>query len=645
MGYYYLTSKRISSGVLALLFAMSTLSLLIASSLGNPAIEAATTSEGFEKEFTSKEYVHHGTNAKFVHVSSNSQARTGARSLKIISTNSDPGIKKLSELTRWMTNIEKLSTTPGEQVSVEVYLKGEGIVEQAELAVSFFGDKGSGTWGEAWLRTATSVKSITGTSDWTLVKLKFDVPQGAKYVRPEFRLWDKGTLWIDDFSISTSGDDVGVDGGNKDVQVFETPNSQGQDQGAQVVLGDKDYIWVNATCKGHLIDDGNKVQQSTWAALNDKYNQLKTGSLSCAQVRMYNAVSPPAPVEDDEPEEPGVVVGPEEPVAGIDQSAIPYTGPNQYDWSVIPIDDVVSTTVHGINKSAGQQLFTVDCLHSHYRGDDPIVFPGQTGASHNHEFFGDMHLNANTTIEQMISNPANTCEVGADRSAYWVPAVYQDGKTVEADNNKFYYKVGKVDPTTIQPMPVGLRMIAGNAKATEPESRQVKYLFATTSEGKHTEPHTQMTGGSKTLFTTRPDENGVRVQIQFPQCWDGKNLWLPNTAHMSYPIGSKCPSTHPVPLLQLMFNLGYSDATGGKGFKLSSGEWYTAHADFINGWHPETMERLVDVCLRDKRYCGLTQSEPRVPCAGKSSVKSNKIGCIELRKGESSPRFFGQQFN
>lgn len=54
---------------------------------------------------------------------------------------------------------------------------------------------------------------------------------------------------------------------------------------------------------------------------------------------------------------------------------------------------------------------------------------------------------------------------------------------------------------------------------------------------------------------------GIRSQINFPTCWDGKNVDTPNhTDHVKYAInaafgnfGQGCPSTHPIvlPLLYL----------------------------------------------------------------------------------------------
>ncbi len=601
---------------------------------------AIDITDDFESNLPKGEYVYHGKKAKFFQTNDSNESRSGKRSLKIESNNSVNGVNKVSELTRWMTGIDKQEVMPGEKVTASVYLKAVNVKERGVLSISFFKDKGDGSWGDAWISTATSAGQVSGNSDWTRIAMGSTVPTGAKYARFEFRLYDSGTLLIDDFTVRDTGMDIDLgDSGNDKIKVYENPSKSGEGTGAQVVLEDKYFIWVNYDCKQKLIEDGNSVEQRTWKELNEDYEQLKTNSLDCLEVRTFTNYEEAEVRMDEEEPGPAEIVS-AEPPHSVNPDALVYTGDDQFDTSVIPEDEVITTTLHGRFKGRGQQLFTVDCKSSHYKNDDPIVFPDQAGASHSHEFFGDTTLSAHSTIESIINNADNTCEVGGDRSAYWTPTAYQDGKRLEADNNKFYYKIGRVNPQDIVPMPVGLRMIAGNANATGPQSPQVTYLFATTSEGKHTEPHTQSTHGGR-MFTTRSNENGVRLQIQFPQCWDGENLWLPNSKHMAYPVGNKCPDSHPKAFFQLMFNLGYSDATGGEGFKFSSGPWYTAHADFVNGWRPETLERLVDTCVRGQRYCGLTKSDAR-PCAGRPSL--NRLGCIEFRAGEEEPRFFGRKF-
>ena len=55
---------------------------------------------------------------------------------------------------------------------------------------------------------------------------------------------------------------------------------------------------------------------------------------------------------------------------------------------------------------------------------------------------------------------------------------------------------------------------------------------------------------------------GIRTTITFPTCWDGKNLDSPShKEHVAYPSsgsfesGGACPSTHPVKLPQLMYEV------------------------------------------------------------------------------------------
>lgn len=64
-------------------------------------------------------------------------------------------------------------------------------------------------------------------------------------------------------------------------------------------------------------------------------------------------------------------------------------------------------------------------------------------------------------------------------------------------------------------------------------------------------------------FPTKPCPGGIRATIIFPSCWDGKNLDSPDhRSHVAYAPGSalagdKCPSTHPVRIPQVMYEIEY----------------------------------------------------------------------------------------
>jgi hypothetical protein len=534
------------------------------------------TLENFEGSIVGK-YVTHGK-AKFSHTNNSNEAYKGKRALKIESNDSG--------LTRWLVPITSIPVVTGQEINSSVFIKTENVIDNARFAISYFGDKGSKEWSDAWIETDLSNQRLKGTNGWTEFKISGKVPKNAKYARPEFRLKDKGTIWIDLYKFQ-----IMINQNNIENQPAPKPDN-------------------NLPQNEHSPEDPEQ-STSTGSSETDESSSTKPGQFP--------------------------------------KTSIPYEGPNQYNWKLIPEDNIVSVGDSGTNRANGtkygpsQNLFTVDCKTSHFANDDPIVFPNKPGASHNHEFFGAADVNANSTIESIVS-AENTCTVGADRSAYWTPTAYQDGKKIIADSNKFYYKAGGLNPATtkFQQMPFGLKMIAGNANAKSPKETiaQAGYWYKTPvykNSPKITHPKLTQTsrGGSSTIFPVEVGKERLQVLIFFPQCWDGENLWLPNTTHMTYAVNGKCPDTHPVPLMQLQYNLGYNAAKGGSGFKLSSGDWYTFHADFVNGWHPETLKKLTEACTFAGRYCGIAVSERQ--CNRSPSAR----GCIEISKDKSEPSFFG----
>src|SRR5262249_58529016 len=71
------------------------------------------------------------------------------------------------------------------------------------------------------------------------------------------------------------------------------------------------------------------------------------------------------------------------------------------------------------------------CRFSHTAPDDPIVFPGQPGLSHDHTFFGNDTTNANSTPAGLVSHPP-TCDPTTDTAAYWEPTLIINDQKVPA---------------------------------------------------------------------------------------------------------------------------------------------------------------------------------------------------------------------
>jgi hypothetical protein len=236
--------------------------------------------------------------------------------------------------------------------------------------------------------------------------------------------------------------------------------------------------------------------------------------------------------------------------------------------------------------------FVAFCDFSHRAMDDPIVFPGLPGASHNHDFFGSVVADAAVTLEAMLAGDT-TCDPVGDRSSYWVPTLYDgDGNPVDVEHGTFYYLVHIDEPATLQPYPLGLKVIAGNGGATKPsEAAHIKWSCLGSAVS------------STTGIVQCPAGSRLELLLNFPDCWNGVDLDSDDhKSHMAYSVDKKCPASHPVAVPALQYKLRYA-SEGGADFTLSSGPGYTFHGDFFNAWEPAALANRLN-CLHNLVKCG-----------------------------------------
>lgn len=106
---------------------------------------------------------------------------------------------------------------------------------------------------------------------------------------------------------------------------------------------------------------------------------------------------------------------------------------------------------------------------------------------------------------------------------------------------------------------------------------------------------------------------GMRAQVNFRSCWDGKNLdSADHASHMAWPSGGvdggTCPATHPVHLPMLFYEVIYDVQSfpynnNGTTWVFAQGDTtgYGFHGDFVNGW-PELingtniLQEAIDQC-------------------------------------------------
>ncbi|GAB7052717.1 DUF1996 domain-containing protein [Catenuloplanes indicus] len=241
--------------------------------------------------------------------------------------------------------------------------------------------------------------------------------------------------------------------------------------------------------------------------------------------------------------------------------------------------------------------FLADCPYSHRLPDDPIIFPGLPGASHMHSFFGATVTNAMTNLADLL-NSQTTCNPREDKSSYWVPTLYQDDVPVEPTIVTFYYLGEGVRDDIIantQPIPLGLRIVAGNARATGPGDNTISRWSCL---------HAGHVGASHD-FVNCPSGTMLESYLDFPQCWNGRDLDSPDhKSHMAYPVNQACPATHPVAVPKLRQVLRYPVNGDPARLRLASGGGFTMHGDFFNAWPEAEMARRVNDCIRPIIKCG-----------------------------------------
>jgi hypothetical protein len=102
-------------------------------------------------------------------------------------------------------------------------------------------------------------------------------------------------------------------------------------------------------------------------------------------------------------------------------------------------------------------------------------------------------------------------------------------------------------------------------------------------------------------------KNGMRAQIHFQSCWNGRDLYKQDNSHVAYQSGIDngiCPPSHPVQIPHIFLEVFYDvalvpDQTPDGLFTFSQGDptGYGFHADFQNGWDQNVLANATANCL------------------------------------------------
>lgn len=265
--------------------------------------------------------------------------------------------------------------------------------------------------------------------------------------------------------------------------------------------------------------------------------------------------------------------------------------------------------------SAGQLLY-----------DDPLVYPGQPGLSHLHQFYGNLGANANSTANSLRTTGRTTCgdplANPANRSGYWVAAMLDgNGNVVQPDYAQLYYKRNPKSSAVCQPgnqygitscvtIPNGIRFIFGYNMAT---GTAAQYPWRWNCDATGIEDTNMVIP-----LATCPVGSVLFARQQAPVCWDGVHLDSPDhRSHVAYMQNTNlgyfaCPAGYPVGIAGLSLAFAYRIAPGDNTalWHLSSDVMHpelprgsTMHADYFEAWDPTVKAMWTDNCIDRMLNC------------------------------------------
>jgi hypothetical protein len=312
----------------------------------------------------------------------------------------------------------------------------------------------------------------------------------------------------------------------------------------------------------------------------------------------------------------------------IDASALAPSAPGYSNERIRPTAEMPTPDTIG-----AVRMF---CDQAEQAFNDPLVFPGKEGASHLHTFVGAK----GSTLAPVEQATASTCRGGTiNTSRYWAPTmVGPDGKPIPLAQGIVYYKTGYngILPAQINPLPQGLRMIAGDMRNTALAGPYefkcigpgVPQLWSLDANGvAYPDTGTPYNKTKGKFIPPCPAGSALWSTVMFPQCVALGADGLPlidspdHKAHLAYTVsrpdrdpatmryGRWCPTTHPYPIPQVDLVFIYQvppEGTGGwilSSDTLGAPRGPSSHADLEENWNRVMHLKVVNECLNDPHDC------------------------------------------
>ncbi|KAF5362587.1 hypothetical protein D9757_013318 [Collybiopsis confluens] len=314
---------------------------------------------------------------------------------------------------------------------------------------------------------------------------------------------------------------------------------------------------------------------------------------------------------------------------------------------------------------------------------DPIINPGAI-SGHAHSIVGGSNFGSTLSTASLRNSECTTMPIQEDKSNYWFPHLYFQHKngsfsSLTVGNVIRYLPVPCLrahsfgvdylfndaengQPNTVKAFPDDFRMISGDMtlrsyNASSYAQQAVTFLCLDFN-------------GVSTKYNELPPvscPSGIRAQINFPMCWDGKNLdSSDHKSHVAFPSGGADSGTcndpnFPVTLPRIFIegywatgdfdairNTDAMNSTQPYVFAHGDPTGYGYHADFYNGWKSGVLQNVLDKCactsagFGDATCCGdlgVFTLETSGSCGLTPIVDETVLGTLPALPGNNPVRY------